>query len=255
MENTHFLLNELSSLSPNQTFCNESFSFMNELTIQDVESEIENQSNKRNREEYEGGEEDGEGEDAEKIKREKKRESDRKSALRYRKKKKSEAEKLEQKVNELEEKNKLLKNEVNGLCKEFLELRDFVMIHIICNHFPNQTFCNESFSFMNELTIQDVESEIENQSNKRNREEYEGGEEDGEGEDAEKIKREKKRESDRKSALRYRKKKKSEAEKLEQKVNELEEKNKLLKNEVNGLCKEFLELRDFVMIHIICNHL
>ncbi|RHZ44337.1 hypothetical protein Glove_739g4 [Diversispora epigaea] len=129
---------------------------------------------------------------------------------------------------------------------------------------PN--ICNESFSFMNEPTIQDVESEIENQSNKRNREEYKGGEEgegsrkrsckeDGEGEDAEKIKREKKRESDRKSALRYRKKKKSEAEKLEQKVNELEEKNKLLKNEVNGLCNEFLELRDFVMIHIICNHL
>ncbi|RHZ87894.1 hypothetical protein Glove_29g152 [Diversispora epigaea] len=90
MENTHFLLNELLSLSPNQTFCNKSFSFMNELTIQDVESEIENQSNKRNREEYKGGEEgegsrkrsckeDGEGEDAEKIKREKKRESDRKS--------------------------------------------------------------------------------------------------------------------------------------------------------------------------------
>ncbi|RHZ55873.1 hypothetical protein Glove_410g13 [Diversispora epigaea] len=92
MENTHFLLNELLSLSPNQTFCNKSFSFMNELTIQDVESEIENQSNKRNREEYKGGEEgegsrkrsckeDGEGEDAEKIKREKKRESDRKSGV------------------------------------------------------------------------------------------------------------------------------------------------------------------------------
>ncbi|RHZ66137.1 hypothetical protein Glove_309g111 [Diversispora epigaea] len=138
MENTHFSLDELLSLSPNQTFCNESFSFMNELTIQDVESEL------RNREECEGGEEgegsrkrshreDEEGEE-ERIKREKKRESDRKSALRYRKKKKSEAEKLEQKVNELEEKNKFLKNEVNQLSKEFLELRDFLLIDFICNH-------------------------------------------------------------------------------------------------------------------------
>ncbi|RHZ87905.1 hypothetical protein Glove_29g74 [Diversispora epigaea] len=147
MENTHFLLNELSSLSPNQTFCNESFSFMNELKIQDTVSddEIRNQATKRNREEYEGGEEgegsrkrshkeDGEDEEAEKIKREKKRESDRKSALRYRNKKKNEAEKLKQKVNDLEEKNKLLKNKVNELSKEFLELRDFVMLHIICYH-------------------------------------------------------------------------------------------------------------------------
>ncbi|RHZ55874.1 hypothetical protein Glove_410g15 [Diversispora epigaea] len=145
MENTHFSLDELLSLSPNQTFCNESFSFMNELTIQDVESELGNQSKKRNREECEGGEEGegsrkrshkegGEGEEAEKIKREKKRESDRKSALRYRKKKKSEEEKLQQKVNELEEKNKFLKNEVDKFSKEFLELRDSVIIHFICNH-------------------------------------------------------------------------------------------------------------------------
>ncbi|RHZ59068.1 hypothetical protein Glove_365g227 [Diversispora epigaea] len=207
MENTHFSLNELLSLSPNQTFCNESFSFMNELTIQDVESELGNQSKKRNREECEGGEE-GEGS-----------------------RKRSHREDEE----------------------ELLSLS------------PNQTFCNESFSFMNELTIQDVESELGNQSKKRNREECEGGEEgegsrkrshreDEEGE-KERIKREKKRESDRKSALRYRKKKKSEAEKLEQKVNELEEKNKFLKNEVNQLSKEFLELRDFLLIDFICNHL
>ncbi|RHZ82552.1 hypothetical protein Glove_109g405 [Diversispora epigaea] len=148
MENTHFLFNELSTLSPEQTFCNESFSFINELTIQDIVSddEIGNQSKKRNREKYEG-EEEGEGsrkrsrkgdrkceEEEEKIKREKKRESDRKSALRYRDKKKNEAEKLKQKVNDLEEKNKLIKNKVNELTKEFLELRDFVMIHIICYH-------------------------------------------------------------------------------------------------------------------------
>ncbi|RHZ73293.1 hypothetical protein Glove_232g112 [Diversispora epigaea] len=146
MENTHFLLNELSSLSPNQTFCNESFSFMNELTIQDTvsDAEIGSQAKKRNREEYEGGEGegsrkrcqkgDGESEEEEKIKREKKRESDRKSASRYRNKKKNEVEKLKQKVNNLEEKNKLLKNEVDKFSKEFLELRDFVMIHIICYH-------------------------------------------------------------------------------------------------------------------------
>ncbi|RHZ89074.1 hypothetical protein Glove_19g406 [Diversispora epigaea] len=156
MENTHFLLNELSSLSPNQTFCNESFSFMNELTIQDTVSDAEigsqakkekflvNMKTERNREEYESGEGegsrkrcqkgDGESEEEEKIKREKKRESDRKSASRYRNKKKNEFEKLKQKVNDLEEKNKLLKNEVDKFSKEFLELRDFVMIHIICHH-------------------------------------------------------------------------------------------------------------------------
>ncbi|RHZ87900.1 hypothetical protein Glove_29g72 [Diversispora epigaea] len=142
---------ELSALSPEPTFCNESFSFFNDLTIQDSPQ-------KRNREKLEGGdegeegevkgkEEGGEGEgsrkrrrkengkgeeELEKIKR--KRESDRKLALKYRNKKKSEAEKLNQKVNDLEEKNKLLKNKVNELSKEFLELRDFVMIHIICYH-------------------------------------------------------------------------------------------------------------------------
>ncbi|RHZ45985.1 hypothetical protein Glove_640g22 [Diversispora epigaea] len=147
MENTHFLLNELSSLSPNQTFCNESFSFMNELTIQDTvsDAEIGSQAKKRNWEEYEGGEEgegsrkrsqkeDGEGEEEEKIKREKKRESDRKSALRYRNKKKNEAETLKQKVNDLEEKNELLKNKVNEFSKEVIELREFMMLHIIFYH-------------------------------------------------------------------------------------------------------------------------
>ncbi|RHZ76710.1 hypothetical protein Glove_194g156 [Diversispora epigaea] len=115
MENTHFLFNqELSALSPEQTFCNESFSFINDLTIQDTisDDEIENQAKKRNRGKYEGGEgeegekegkeeggekgegsrkrsrkDDGKGEEElEKINR--KRESDRKSASRYREKKK-----------------------------------------------------------------------------------------------------------------------------------------------------------------------
>ncbi|RHZ59189.1 hypothetical protein Glove_365g176 [Diversispora epigaea] len=154
---------ELSDLSLEQTFCNESFSFINDLTIQDTVSddEIENQAKKRNRGKYEGGEgeegEEGEKEDKEEggekgegsskrsrkddgkgeeelEKINQKRESDRKSASRYREKKKNEAEKLKQQVNDLEEKNKLLKNKVNELSKEFLELRDFVMIHIICYH-------------------------------------------------------------------------------------------------------------------------
>ncbi|RHZ87862.1 hypothetical protein Glove_29g30 [Diversispora epigaea] len=200
MENTHILLNELSSLSPNQTFCNESFSFMNELTIQDVECEIGNQSKKRNREECEGGEE-GEG-----SRKRSHREDE--EALRYRKKKKNEAEKLEQKVNELEEKNSTNNIEHPQLIKDYYSIL---------------------------------------MSQKRNREECEGGEE-GEG-----SRKRSHREDE--EALRYRKKKKNEAEKLEQKVNELEEKNRFLKNEVNRLSKEFLELRDFLMIDIICNHL
>ncbi|RHZ77519.1 hypothetical protein Glove_177g47 [Diversispora epigaea] len=132
MENTHFSFNhELSALSPEQTFCNESFSFFNDLTIQDGVSdfEIRNQANKGEEGEVGGKEvdgEEGEGsrkrsrkenrkgeEELEKIKR--KRESDRKSALRYRNKKKSEAEKLKQQVNDLEEKNKLLKNKITRL--------------------------------------------------------------------------------------------------------------------------------------------
>ncbi|RHZ87897.1 hypothetical protein Glove_29g155 [Diversispora epigaea] len=138
---------ELSALSLEQTFCNESFSFFNDFTIQDGVSdfEIRNQPQKRNREKHEGGKEgeeskeEGEGEGSRKRsrkengkgeeeleKRKRKKDSDRKSALRYRDKKKSEAEKLKQKVNDLEEKNKLLKNEVNELSKEFLELRDFI---------------------------------------------------------------------------------------------------------------------------------
>ncbi|RHZ71610.1 hypothetical protein Glove_256g31 [Diversispora epigaea] len=113
---------ELSALSPEQTFCNESFSFFNDLTIQDGVSdfEIRNQANKpqkRNREKHEGGKEGEEGEVESK--------EGGGEALKYRNKKKSEAEKLKQKVNDLEEKNKLLKNKVNELSKEFLELRDF----------------------------------------------------------------------------------------------------------------------------------
>ncbi|RHZ87910.1 hypothetical protein Glove_29g60 [Diversispora epigaea] len=46
---------ELSALSPERTFCNESFSFFNDLTIQDG-------PHKRNREKHEGGEEGEEGE-------------------------------------------------------------------------------------------------------------------------------------------------------------------------------------------------
>ncbi|RHZ85306.1 hypothetical protein Glove_67g64 [Diversispora epigaea] len=119
MENTHYLFNqELSALSPEQIFCNECFSFINELTIQDIIIISISKSQKRNREKYEGGEE-------EKIKREKKRESDRKSDIEI--KKKNEAEKLNQQVNDLEEKNKFLKNTANQLSEEFMELKTLII--------------------------------------------------------------------------------------------------------------------------------
>ncbi|RHZ50707.1 hypothetical protein Glove_493g54 [Diversispora epigaea] len=88
----------------------------------------------------EGGEEDfdindeeGEGEEENEveIKLSKKRMSDRISAAKYRKKKRDEVENLVQVENELEEKNKSLRDEIDGLWVELFELKEFMFVHDI----------------------------------------------------------------------------------------------------------------------------
>ncbi|RHZ88937.1 hypothetical protein Glove_19g378 [Diversispora epigaea] len=78
---------------------------------------------------------DEEGEDEEEneveIKLSKKRMSDRISAARYRKKKRDEVENLIQVEKELEEKNKFLRDEINGFFVELFELKEFMFLHDI----------------------------------------------------------------------------------------------------------------------------
>ncbi|RHZ50681.1 hypothetical protein Glove_493g36 [Diversispora epigaea] len=72
--------------------------------------------------------EEGEGEE-EKLS--KKRMSDRISAAKYRKKKRDEVENLVQVKKELEEENKSLRDEIDGLWVELFELKEFMFVHDI----------------------------------------------------------------------------------------------------------------------------
>ncbi|RHZ76644.1 hypothetical protein Glove_194g129 [Diversispora epigaea] len=85
------------------------------------------------KEDFDMNDEEGEGEEDKEveIKLSKKRMSDRISAAKYRKKKRDEIENLIQVEKELEEKNKFLKDEIDGFFVELFELKEFMFLHDI----------------------------------------------------------------------------------------------------------------------------